>query len=124
MILHLMDDGGKFESSHIPLDQVLREIGEPFAIVTTEEKITTDIHGIIDYAVDGLSVIPTGFIAYKNHVVGERLDYFDLSAHNLLEDGKAVRNVAKNRVFIVANNDNPHNNPPIRLIKHIIAQQS
>ena len=119
-----MNKGGKLKPSHIPLDQVLREIGESFAIVTTEEEITTYIHGIIDYAADGLSVIPTGFIAYKNHVVGERLDYFNPSAYNLLEDGKAVRNVAKNRVFIVANNDNPHNNPPIRLTKHIIAQQS
>ena len=119
-----MNKGGKLKPSHIPLNQVLREIGEPFAIVTTEEEITTDIHGIIDYAVDGLSIVPTGFIAHKNHVVGERLDYFNPSAYNLLEDGKAVRNVAKNRVFIVANNDNPHNNPPIRLTKHIIAQQS
>ena len=119
-----MNKGGKLKPSHIPLNQVLREIGEPFAIVTTEEEITTDIHGIIDYAVDGFSVVPTGFIAHKNHVVGERLDYFNPSAYNLLEDGKAVRNVAKNRVFIVANNDNPHNNPPIRLTKHIIAQQS
>ena len=119
-----MDKRREPESSHIPLDQVLGEIGEPFAIVTTDEKITTDIHGIIDYAVDGLSVVPTGFIAHKNHVVGERLNYFNLSTYDLLKDGKAVRNVAKNRVFIVANNDNPHNNPPIRLIKHIIAQQS
>lgn len=119
-----MDKSRESESSHIPLDQVLREIGEPFAIVTTEEEIPADIHGIIDYAVDGLSVIPTGFIANENHIVGEGLDYFNPSAYNLLEDGKAVRNVAKNRVFIVANNDNPHNNPPIRLTKHIIAQQS
>ena len=119
-----MNKGGKLKPSHIPLNQVLREIGEPFAIVTTEEEITTDIHGIIDYAVDGLSIVPAGFIAYEDNIVRERLDYFDLSAHNLLKDGKAVRNVAKNRVFIVANNDNPHNNPPIRLTKHIIAQQS
>ena len=117
-----MNKGGKLKPSHIPLDQVLREIGESFAIVTTEEEITTDIHGIIDYTVDGLSVVPAGLIAYKNHVVRERLDHFNPSAYNLLEDGKAVRNVVKNRVFIVANNDNPHNNPPIRLIKHIIAQ--
>ena len=119
-----MDDGGKFESSHIPLDQVLGEIGEPFTIVTTEEKVTTDIHGIIDYAVDGLSIVPAGFIAYEDNIVRERLDYFDLSAHNLLKDGKAVRNVAKNWVFIVADNDDSHNASPIRLTKHIIAQQS
>jgi len=108
-----MDKRREPESSHIPLDQVHGEIGEPFAIVTTEETITTDIHGIIDYAVDGLSVVPTGFIAHKNHVVGERLDHFNPSAYNLLEDGKAVRNVAKNRVFIVANNDNSHNVPQL-----------
>ena len=107
-----MNKGGKLKPSHIPLDQVLREIGESFAIVTTEEEITTYIHGIIDYAVDGLSIVPAGFIAYEDNIVRERLDYFDLSAHNLLKDGKAVRNVAKNRVFIVANNDNPHNLPP------------
>ena len=119
-----MNKGGKLKPSHIPLDQVLREIRESFAIVTTEEKVTTDIHGIIDYAVDGLSVIPTGIIAYEDNIVRERLDYFDLTAHNLLEDGKVVRNVAKNRIFIIANNYNPHNMPPIRLTKHIIAQQS
>lgn len=107
-----MDESREPESSHVPLDQVLREIGESFAIVTTEEEIPTDIHGIIDYAVDGLSVVPTGFIAHKNHVVGKELNDFDLSAHDLLENGKAVRDVAKNRVFIVANNDNPHNLPP------------
>ena len=116
-----MNKGGKLKPSHIPLDQVLREIGESFAIVTTEEEITTYIHGIIDYAVDGFSVVPTGFIAHKNHIVREGLNYFDLSAHNLLEDGKAMRNVAKNRVFIAADNDDSHNAPPIRLIKHIIA---
>ena len=119
-----MDESREPESSHVPLDQVLREIGEPFAIVTTEEEIPTDIHGIIDYAVDGLSVVPTGFIAHKNHVVREGLNDLNPSAYNLLEDGKAVRNVAKNRIFIIANNDNPHNNPPIRLTKHIIAQRS
>ena len=119
-----MDESREPESSHVPLDQVLREIGELFAIVAPVEEIPSDIHGIIYYAVDGLSVVPTGFIAHKNHVVGERLDHFNPSAYNLLEDGKAVRDVAKNRVFIVANNDNPHNNPPIRLTKHIIAQQS
>ena len=116
-----MNKGGKLKPSHIPLDQVLREIGESFAIVTTEEEITTYIHGIIDYAVDGLSIVPAGFIAYEDNIVRERLDYFDLSAHNLLKDGKAVRNVAKNRVFIAADNDDSHNAPPIRLIKHIIA---
>ena len=117
-----MNKGGKLKPSHIPLDQVLREIGESFAIVTTEEEIPTDIHGIIDYAVDGLSVVPTGFIAYEDNIVRERLDHFNLSAYNLLEDGKAVRNVTKNRVFIVANYDNSHSSPPNRSSNHIIAQ--
>ena len=119
-----MNKRRKLESSHIPLNQVLGEIGEPFTIVTTEEKVTTDIHGIIDYAVDGLSVVPTGFIAHKNHIVREGFNDFDLSTYDLLKDGKAVRNVAKNWVFIVADNDDSQNASPIRLTKHIIAQQS
>ena len=108
-----MNKGGKLKPSHIPLDQVLREIGESFAIVTTEEEITTYIHGIIDYAVDGLSIVPAGFIAYEDNIVRERLDYFDLSAHNLLEDGKIMGDVTKSRVFIMTNNDDFHNVPPM-----------
>lgn len=108
-----MHKGRKLESSHIPLDQVLREIGEPFAIVTTEEEITTDIHGIIDYTVDGLSVVPAGLIAYKNHVVRERLDHFNPSAYNLLEDGKIMGDVTKSWVFIITDNDDFHNVPPM-----------
>ena len=119
-----MDESREPESSHVPLNQVLREIGEPFAIVTTEEEIPTDIHGIMNYAVDGLSIVPTGFIAHKNHIVGEGFNDFDFSTYDLLKDGKAVRNVTKNRILIVANNDYPHNMPPIRLTEHIIAQQS
>ena len=107
-----MSNGRKLESSHIPLDQVLRKIGEPFTIVATEEEISADIHGIVDYTVDGLSVIPTGFITHENDIVGERLNDFDLSADDLLENGKAVRNVTENRIGIVANDDNSHIEPP------------
>lgn len=108
-----MNKRGKLESSHIPLDQLLGEIGESFTIVPTKEEITANVHGIIDYTVDGFSVVPAGLIAHKNHVVGKELNDFDLSAHDLLENGKAVRDVAKSWVFIVANNDNPHNDPPV-----------
>lgn len=108
-----MNKRRKLESSHIPLNQVLGEIGEPFTIVTTEEKVTTDIHGIIDYAVYGLSVVPAGFIAYKNHIVREGFNDFDLSAHDLLEDGKTMGDVTKSWVFIITDNDDFHNVPPM-----------
>ena len=105
-----MDKGGKPEPSHIPLDQILGKVREPFAIVTTEEEITTDVHGIIDYAVDGLPVVPTGFIANKDDVVArKRLNHFDSSTYNLLENGEAVRDVSKNRIRIATDNQNSHN---------------
>lgn len=107
---HLMDGGGQFESSHIPLDHILGEVREPFAIVTAEEKVTADVHGIIDYAVDGLSVVPTGFITNEDDVVAwKRLNHFDSSSHDLLENGKTVRNVLKNRIRVATDNQDSHN---------------
>lgn len=64
-----MDKGEELEPSHIPLDQILREIGKTFTIVTAEEEVTADIHGIIDYTIEGLSVDSTGFISNENDIV-------------------------------------------------------
>ena len=105
-----MDKGGKSEPSHIPLDQVLGEIGESFTIVTAEEEVTADIHGIINYAVDGLTVVSTGFITNENDVVArKRFNHFDSPAYDLLENGEAMRDVSKNRIRIATDNQNSHN---------------
>ena len=79
--------------------------------MATEEEISADIHMVIDDAVDGLPIISPRLVADQNHVVAKGLDNFDLAADKLLEHVEIMGNVAQDRVFLIADEQDFHIDP-------------
>ncbi len=90
--------------------------------MSAQEEISAHIHVVIDDTVYRLSVVSAGIVTDEDHAILKGLNYFNPSADKLLEDGKVVWNIAEDRVFLFADQQNFHEEAPWVLVVSIIAQ--